>query len=95
MSINKSTISHLATLARLEITPAQEKHHAAQLTRIIDLIAQMQAINTDNTPPLAHPSDTPLPLRPDRVTETDQRQTYQKIAPYTAQNLYLTPRVID
>ena len=34
-------------------------------------------------------------LRPDQVTETDQREHFQQIAAATEAGLYLVPKVID
>jgi aspartyl-tRNA(Asn)/glutamyl-tRNA(Gln) amidotransferase subunit C len=34
-------------------------------------------------------------LRPDRVTETDQRGQFQQHAPLTQDGLYLVPKVIE
>jgi len=44
---------------------------------------------------MAHPQDAALRLRDDRVTEPDQRDKFQKIAPATEAGLYLVPKVIE
>jgi aspartyl-tRNA(Asn)/glutamyl-tRNA(Gln) amidotransferase subunit C len=36
-----------------------------------------------------------LPLREDRVTETDRREAYQSVAPAVQGGLYLVPKVIE
>mgnify|MGYP000742983381 CR=1 FL=1 len=45
--------------------------------------------------PMANPHDAMQRLRPDAVTETDQRERFQAIAPQTEDGLYLVPKVID
>lgn len=44
---------------------------------------------------MAHPMDASQRLRADQVTETNQRDYFQKHAPATESGLYLVPRVID
>ena len=44
---------------------------------------------------MAHPLDAHQRLRPDAVTETDQRELFQSTAPLTEAGLYLVPRVIE
>jgi aspartyl-tRNA(Asn)/glutamyl-tRNA(Gln) amidotransferase subunit C len=48
---------------------------------------------------MAHPLDARLPegqrLRVDQVTEADQRELYQSVAPATQDGLYLVPKVIE
>ena len=55
----------------------------------------MQAVNTDGIEPLAHPLEIGARLRPDAVSETDQREKFQQIAPETENGFYLVPRVIE
>jgi aspartyl-tRNA(Asn)/glutamyl-tRNA(Gln) amidotransferase subunit C len=44
---------------------------------------------------MAHPLDQMQRLRDDAVTEIDQRDHFQAIAPQTDAGLYLVPKVID
>ena len=55
----------------------------------------MQAVDTRGVTPLAHPLETTQRLRPDTVTESNQRDAYQAIAPATEAGLYLVPKVIE
>jgi aspartyl-tRNA(Asn)/glutamyl-tRNA(Gln) amidotransferase subunit C len=55
----------------------------------------MQAVDTNNVQPLAHPLDSIQRLRPDNVSETDRRDHYQTLAPQVEAGLYLVPRVIE
>ena len=51
--------------------------------------------NTDDVTPMAHPVDTAQPLRADEVTESDQRDEFQRNAPAVENGLYLVPKVIE
>ena len=44
---------------------------------------------------MAHPLQMSQRLRPDEVSETDQRDRFQTIAPATEKGLYLVPKVIE
>jgi aspartyl-tRNA(Asn)/glutamyl-tRNA(Gln) amidotransferase subunit C len=55
----------------------------------------MQAINTEGVEPVSNPLDASQKLRPDAVTEENQRELFQSIAPATESGLYLVPRVVE
>lgn len=58
-------------------------------------MTQMGQLDTTGVTPMAHPLDQMQRLRDDAVTETDQRDHFQTIAPQTEAGLYLVPKVID
>lgn len=95
MSLSMADVQRIADLARIEIGTEDGAQYAAQLSQIFDLVAQMQAVPTDNIIPMAHAQDVALRLRDDRVTETDQRELFQAIAPAVEASLYLVPKVIE
>mgnify|MGYP001005772888 CR=1 FL=1 len=65
------------------------------LGNILDLVDQLGAADTDSVEPMAHPLNAVQRLRADEVTETNQREAFQAIAPATENGLYLVPRVIE
>ena len=95
MSVQAEDVRRIARLARLAIDPAEAPAYAARLSRILDFVAQMNAVDTRGVEPMAHPLDLGARLRADQVTETDQREQLQASAPQTADGLYLVPQVID
>ncbi len=95
MSLNRQDVSRIAHLARLDITEAEVSASAESLSRILGLIEQMNAVDTRNVAPMAHPQDASLRLRDDRVSEPDQRDKFQQVAPATEAGLYLVPKVIE
>lgn len=90
-----STIKKVAHLARIELNDEQAPAVAEQLTKIITLVEQLQQVDTDNIEPMSHPLNLTQRLRDDVVSETNQRDAFQKIAPATEAGLYLVPKVID
>jgi aspartyl-tRNA(Asn)/glutamyl-tRNA(Gln) amidotransferase subunit C len=66
-----------------------------QLSGIFELIAEMQAVDTTGIAPMSHAQDLSQRLREDIVTETNQRELFQSIAPQVEAGLYLVPQVIE
>lgn len=88
-------IAHLVRLAQLALTDSEQQTVRKDLERIIDMVDQMQAVDTEGVIPLAHPLETQQRLRSDVVTEIVDRDLYQRGAPATQDGLYLVPRVVD
>lgn len=95
MALDKTEIEKIAHLARLEVSDADVDEVTRRITDILALIDQMQSVNTEDVEPLAHPLDVVQRLRADEVTENDQRDALQALAPETEDGLYLVPKVIE
>ena len=95
MSLTSDDVKRVAKLARLGLTDVETKETLAQLNSILELVDQMQQIDTDGIPPLAHPLELKQTLRADAVTDTNQRDKFQAIAPQADAGLYLVPRVVE
>lgn len=95
MSLQQSDIRTIARLARLAVKEDELAQYQQALGNILGLVEQMQAVQTDGVAPLAHPLGMQARLRPDVVSETDQREKFQQIAPETENGFYLVPRVIE
>jgi len=99
MSLTLQEIERLAQLARLQLTPEQALDAQQRLNGFLGLVEQMQAVDTAGVEPLAHPTAVmqavQLRLRPDVVSEPNQREANQASAPAVEDGLYLVPRVIE
>ncbi|EAZ97123.1 MULTISPECIES: Asp-tRNA(Asn)/Glu-tRNA(Gln) amidotransferase subunit GatC [unclassified Marinobacter] len=95
MTISRADIEKVAVLARIRLDDEQIPALENDLSNILSLVDQLSAANTDNVEPLAHPLDAVQRLRADEVTESNQREAFQAIAPATESGLYLVPRVIE
>ena len=95
MSLQPEDVLGIAHLARLHLETDELGHIAGELSGILDLVEQMNAADTASVQPMAHPLDEVQRLRPDSVTEHDQRERFQAIAPEVRDGLYLVPRVIE
>ncbi len=95
MTISRDDIEKVAVLARIRLQEEQIPALEKDLGNILELVNQLSAADTDSVEPMAHPLNAVQRLRPDEVTETNQRQAFQAIAPATENGLYLVPRVIE
>lgn len=95
MTLTADDVSKIAYLARLGIDAQDTDSYAKDLSGMLELVAQMSTINTDNVAPMAHPLDQAQRLRPDQVSETSQREAFQAIAPQVEAGLFLVPKVIE
>jgi aspartyl-tRNA(Asn)/glutamyl-tRNA(Gln) amidotransferase subunit C len=95
MSLTLEQVRRIADLARLEMPDAEAEATRVKLNGIFSLIEQMQAVDTSGVEPMSHPQEVSQRLREDRVSESDRRDDYQRIAPQTESGLYLVPKVIE
>ena len=95
MSISKEQIEQVAYLARIQIDDAEKSALESKLSSILDMVDELQAADTDGITPMAHPLDATQRLRPDKVTEPNERDKFQKLAPEAENGLYLVPRVVE
>jgi len=95
MSLNNETIKYIATLSRLHVDESDVHDLSEDLSNILKLVEQMNSVDTSNIEPMAHPMELGQRLRDDRVTEQDNHELYQSIAPQTENDLYLVPKVIE
>ena len=95
MALSSDDVQRIAHLARIKITPAEAADVRQKLDRILDLIDRMRAVDTTGIVPMSHAQEVALPLREDLVTETDQHELYQAVAPAVADGLYLVPKVLE
>ena len=95
MSLERSDVEKIAHLARLAVSEDQLDSVASDLSNILGLVEQMDAVDTSGVEPMAHPLHMVQRLREDKVTETDQREHFQSVAPLTEDGLYLVPKVIE
>lgn len=93
--MDRSEIQKLANLAKLNISDDALDEVAESITNVLALVDQLQAADTRDVAPMAHPLDAVQRLRADEVTESNCREAFQGIAPATENGLYLVPKVID
>ena len=93
--LNLDLVKKLLTLSALSASEKEQHILFKDLKRIIELVDEMQEIDTDKVEPLRHPVDLPQRLRKDTPNYNIDREAFQKIAPSTENGLYLVPRVVE
>ncbi|MFV1872219.1 MAG: Asp-tRNA(Asn)/Glu-tRNA(Gln) amidotransferase subunit GatC [Oleiphilus sp.] len=95
MSIGPEDIKKIAHLARLQVSENEAEKLCHDIGNILNLVDQLQNANTTDIEPMANPLDAVQVLRSDKVTETNQRDALQTVAPLVEKGLYLVPKVIE
>ncbi len=93
--LEAAQVQALARLARIQLEASEVPALVAQLTRILILVDEMNAVDTVGLEPLAHPLELVARRRADQVSEMDQRAIFQTSAPQVQDGYYLVPRVIE
>jgi aspartyl-tRNA(Asn)/glutamyl-tRNA(Gln) amidotransferase subunit C len=95
MALIRDDVKRVARLARIAVDEAEADEVLEQLVRIFGMIEDMRAVDVGTVEPMAHAQNLVLRLREDAVTEPDQRELFQSIAPRVENGLYLVPKVIE
>ena len=95
MNLQSGDVLKIARLARLQIKEDDVESYARDLSEILDLVEQMDSVNTEDIQPMAHPLEHSQRLRDDVVSERDERELFQSQATQVEAGLYLVPKVIE
>jgi aspartyl-tRNA(Asn)/glutamyl-tRNA(Gln) amidotransferase subunit C len=71
MAIDRDEIARIAHLARLEVGDETAAGTAGEISKILDFVGRMNAVDTTGVTPMAHPLDANQRLREDQITESD------------------------
>lgn len=95
MALIPAEVRSIARLARLAVGEQDIAQYVRNLSRILEFVAQLDKADTRDVAPMAHPLDMAQRLRDDIVTETDQRDVFQRNAPQVQAGLYIVPKIIE
>ena len=95
MSIDKSDIEHLCNLSKLNLDDEEQSVFLSQMQSILDMIEELQEVDTGDIEPMAHPLQMTQRLRDDEVTEFYDREKYQKNTEFAEDGFYKVPKVIE
>lgn len=95
MALTLEDVKRVAHLARIAVDENEARAVLAQLGGVFQLIEQMQAVDTRGIEPMSHALDVMQRMREDAVTESNQHELFQAIAPQVEAGLYLVPKVIE
>ena len=95
MSVDKSTVAKIARLARLNVPEDRLEPVANELNGILDWVAELNEVPTDNVQPLASVTGHALPMRDDVVTDGDCVDRVLGNVPEGASNFFVVPKVVE
>ena len=95
VALTPKDIQDIAHLARLGVQQDALEPLAKDLSTVLALVEQLQAIDTSDVQPMEHPASASLLLRDDEVMEINRRDTLQAPAPSIEDGYFLVPRVIE
>ncbi len=95
MAFDQTEVKKIAHLARLAISEADLSAYTQDMGNILELVSQLQAVDTQQIDPMAHPLDATQRLRQDIIGEKNLRDFLLQNAPATENGLYLVPKVIE
>lgn len=95
MSVTPQDVEKVALLARLAISESDLPEVTDRFGRVLDLVNELNAIETESVVPMSNPHDMQQRLRPDAVTRDNEREALMASAPSSDQGYYLVPKVID
>ena len=95
MIIDKSDIKHLCNLSKLNLDDEEQSIFLSQMQSILEMIEELQEVDTGEIEPMAHPLQMTQRLRNDEVTEFNERDKFQKNTDFAEDGFYKVPKVID
>ena len=95
MSISQEDVEKVALLARLSIAPSDLPEVTERFGRVLQLVNELNTIDTEGVAPMSNPHDMVQRLRPDVVTGGDEREALMASAPQQDRGYFLVPKVID
>ena len=95
MALTATNVQTLARLTQIRLDDNSLDHLASTLSQLASPAETILCLDTNGIEPMVNPLDMTQRLRPDTVSEQDQRELYQSIAPATEGGLYLVPKVLD
>lgn len=97
MSLKEKDIDYLSNLSKLDVPSSSKVQMLEKLQQIIELVSKINAADTKNIKPMAHPLDVFQSLREDIVTEKNDIENMQNLVPEHAKSdgVYLVPKVIE
>ena len=93
-AISRDELAHLADLARIDLSDAELDHLAPQLSVILESVASINGVASDEIPPTSHALPLTNVFRDDVVRPGLTAQEALSGAPEVAQQRFKVPRIL-
>ena len=94
-AISRDEVAHLAALARIDLQPAELDRLAGQLGVILDAVATVREVASDDVPATSHPMPLTNVTRPDEPRPCLTPQEALSGAPAVAEQRFRVPRILE
>ena len=88
-------IKYVAHLARLQLTPDEEKKLGAQLGNILGYIEKLNELDVTGVEPTAHAVPMVNVTRPDEIRPSLPHDEALRNAPAQANGLFIVPKIVE
>jgi len=97
MALSLADVRRIASLARLELSPEEERLFAGQLSAILDYVRQLETLDVSGVEPMTHAlaAGEPAPLREDQVRPGLPVDRALAAAPAREGTCFKVPRIIE
>ena len=95
MAIDRSTVDHVARLARLDLSDDERTRMQAELTNILDHVTRIQELELDEVEPTAHAVALRNVMRPDAVTPSLPQDIALAGGPAVEDGRFKVPRIVE
>ncbi len=93
--ITLEQVRHVAELARLQLTAAEEERLQADLSAILDHVAKLDELDTSAVEPTTQVGEAGTPFRDDDVTNRPAPEEMLANAPARQGTLFKVPKIIE
>jgi aspartyl-tRNA(Asn)/glutamyl-tRNA(Gln) amidotransferase subunit C len=95
MAATEIDVKYVAHLARIALTPDEEKKLATQLGGILGYIEKLKELNVTNVEPTAHAVPMVNVTRADEVRPSLPHEDALRNAPGQANGLFIVPKIVE
>ena len=95
MAAAEIDVKYVAHLARLHLTPDEEKKLGAQLGGILGYIEKLRELDVTSVEPTAHAVPMVNVSRPDEIRPSLAQDDALRNAPAKANGLFMVPKIVE
>jgi aspartyl-tRNA(Asn)/glutamyl-tRNA(Gln) amidotransferase subunit C len=93
--ISLAQVRHVALLARLELSPADEERLQAEMSKMLAYVDKLNQLDTTNVDPTTQVGEAGTPMRPDEVTNRPAAAEMLANAPARDGHFFKVPKIIE
>lgn len=95
MALDKATVAHIATLARIKLPASEQDKIAGELSHILTWIEQLAEVDTTGVEPMTSVAAMRLPTRDDVVSDGNRQDDIVGNAPAPTRGFFTVPKVVE